>query len=96
MPKVDYTLENIEKCKCGSCPVYLSSTCAKAKNATIDWSPGNLPPANVIEGIYCAVAVGQSRCGDLDGTQACNCPTCPVWETYELDDTYFCIRGPAV
>lgn len=96
MPRVLYTIQNIERCKCGSCPVYLSSARAKAKNATIDWSPGVLPPADVIEGIYCAEAVGKSKCGDLDGTKPCNCPSCPVWESCGLDDTYYCLKGAAV
>lgn len=95
MSKVAYNLENIERCQCGSCPVYLSSGCAKAKNATIDWESGQLPPPNIIEGIYCAVAVGKSRCDDLDKAQQCQCPTCPVWEDYDLKDTLFCINGPA-
>lgn len=95
MPKVPYTQENIDRCQCGKCPLYLSSACAKSKNATIDWESGELPPPNVIEGIYCAAAVGKSRCDDLDRAQACKCPTCPVWEDYELQDTYFCIHGAA-
>lgn len=95
MPKVDYTLENVERCQCGKCPVYLSSGCAKAKNAAIDWSPGKLPPADQIEGIYCAVAVGKSRCNDLDGSKKCQCPTCPVWDSYGLQDVLYCLRGPA-
>ena len=95
MTTVDYTIKNVERCQCGTCPVYLSSGCAKAKNATIDWKPGVLPPAEVIEGIYCAVAVGASKCNDLDKTKACRCPSCPVWDDYGLTETYYCIRGPA-
>ena len=95
MAKVDYHLGNIERCQCGTCPVYLSSSCAKAKNATIDWSPRVLPPSDVIEGIYCAVAVGKSKCDDLDGSQRCKCPTCPVWGSYGLTETLYCLRGPA-
>ncbi|AKU91768.1 DUF2769 domain-containing protein [Vulgatibacter incomptus] len=95
MAKVEFTLENIKRCQCGSCPVYLSSACAKGKNASIDWSSGKLPPAKVIEGIYCAEAVGKSRCDDLDSTLSCNCPTCPVWEECGLNETHYCIRGAA-
>lgn len=95
MPKVDYTVKNVERCQCGKCPVYLSSECAKAKNATIDWKPGVLPPADIIEGIYCAVAVGKSKCNDLDAELQCRCPTCPVWDDYGLNETLYCIRGPA-
>ncbi|MGI5861879.1 MAG: DUF2769 domain-containing protein [Myxococcales bacterium] len=92
---VDYAMKNIERCQCGKCPVYQSSDCAKAKNATIDWNSGELPPAKVIEGIYCAAAVGKSRCNDLDRSKSCLCPTCPVWEDYDLRGTYFCANGPA-
>ncbi len=95
MPKVDYIQKNIDRCQCGKCPVYLSSGCAKAKNATIDWNSGALPPSDVIEGIYCAVAVGKSKCNDLDSSKQCQCPTCPVWEDYELNGAYYCLRGPA-
>lgn len=95
MPKVDYTMKNIERCQCGKCPVYQSSGCAKAKNATIDWSSGAIPPADVIEGIYCAAAVGKSKCNDLDSSKRCQCPTCPVWEDYGLNDVLYCIKGPA-
>jgi hypothetical protein len=74
--------------------VYRSSECAKAKNATItDWT--KLPPADVIEGIYCAAAVGKSKCGDLDSTLSCQCFSCPVYEEYALRDGYFCISGSA-
>lgn len=96
MSKVDYTQENIDRCQCGKCPVYLSSQCAKGKNATIDWTSGALPPADTIEGIYCAAAVGKTKCDDLNATLQCQCPTCPVWEDYDLSGTYFCARGPAV
>ncbi len=94
MPNVEYTMRNIERCHCGKCPVYKSSECAKAKNATItDWT--KLPPADVIEGIYCASAVGKSKCGDLNSKLACQCFSCPVYEECGLSEGYFCIRGSA-
>lgn len=94
MPKVEYTMENIERCESGKCPVYLSSACAKAKNATItDWT--KLPPADVIEGIYCASAVSKSKCDDLDSTLSCRCFSCPVYKDCGLSGGYFCIRGVA-
>ena len=95
MARVAYTVQNIEKCQCGSCPVYKSSSCAMAKNASITWTPGVLPPADIIEGIYCADAVGKSRCNDLDGTKPCLCPTCDVWKENNLRSTYFCLHGSA-
>ncbi len=95
MARVDYTVENVDKCQCGSCPVYKSSPCAVAKNGTITWTPGVLPPADIIEGIYCASAVGKSDCSDQDGNKACNCPTCAVWEDNSLNSTYFCLKGSA-
>ncbi len=95
MATVPYTMKNVDRCQCGSCPVYLSSPCAIAKNETITWTPGVLPPADVIEGIYCAEAVGKSKCNDLDPARNCNCPTCRVWGDYELASTHFCIHGAA-
>lgn len=93
MASVDYTMQNIERCQCGKCPVYKSSECAKAKNATIDWT--QLPPADLIEGIYCSSAVDKSKCGDLDATLSCQCFSCPVFEECGLTDGYFCVRGSA-
>lgn len=93
MPNVEYTTKNVERCQCGKCPVYQSSACAKAKNATIDWE--KLPPADLIEGIYCASAVGKSKCNDLDSTLSCQCFSCPVYEECGLSGGFFCIRGSA-
>lgn len=94
MAKVDYTMENVERCQCGKCPVYRSSACAKEKNATItDWT--TLPSADVIEGIYCTSAVDKSNCDDLDSKLSCQCFSCPVFEECGLDGGYFCIRGAA-
>jgi len=95
MAEVPYELRNVERCQCGKCPVYKSSPCAIAYNAKIDWSPGKLPDPKVIEGIYCATAVGKTKCNDLDATRPCLCPSCPVWDEAGLEQTYFCAKGPA-
>ena len=97
MPKVAYTYENMEKCQCGKCGVFQSSQCIKNRNATINWAPGYVPPAEAMEGIYCAADVSKSKCGDLDGSKQCVCPTCAVWDENGLaqarPSVYFCLRG---
>ncbi|MHB1416403.1 MAG: DUF2769 domain-containing protein [Chloroflexota bacterium] len=95
MVKVAYTTENVDKCQCGTCGVFQSSQCIRVKNAAINWTPGYLPPAEAMEGIYCAVS--KSKCGDLDGSKDCLCPTCAVWDENALaqahPSVYFCLRG---
>ncbi len=67
---------------------------SQAKNATItDWA--KLPRADVIEGIYCASAVGKSKCDDLDSTLSCQCFSCAVYDECDLSNGYFCISGSA-
>jgi hypothetical protein len=95
MAEVPYEMGNVERCKCGKCPVYKASKCGAAYNAKIDWSSGKLPDAKVIEGIYCATAVGKTKCNDLDAKKPCQCPTCPVWEEFGLQAAYYCAKGPA-
>jgi len=54
-----------------------------------------LPPPDVIEGMYCASDVGNSKCNDLDSMLPCQCFSCPVYEQCGLSDGYFRIRGAA-
>lgn len=93
MARVAYSLDNLGKCRCGTCPVHQTSECITTKMAGMKMQPGILPPASVIEGMYCAEAVSKSRCTDLDSTKACICPTCAVWSENNLSSSYFCIRG---
>jgi hypothetical protein len=43
--------------------------------------------------LYCST--GKAACNDLDGNQACMCPTCLVWEENNLQSMYYCIKGSA-
>lgn len=43
--------------------------------------------------LYCSEAVGRSSCNDLDGAKPCQCPTCAVWASHQLDSTYYCMSG---
>ncbi|MDA8188512.1 MAG: DUF2769 domain-containing protein [Dehalococcoidales bacterium] len=93
MPRVAYNLDSLSKCRCGACPLHQASQCITTKMAGMKMQPGVLPPANVLEGMYCSEAVGKSRCNDLDNTKACICPTCAVWSENNLSSSYFCTRG---
>lgn len=53
------------------------------------------PPAENVEGIYCAAQKGRSMCSDLATSKACLCPTCEVWRAHDLDVSYFCVNGAA-
>lgn len=126
MPIIPYNQENLQKCRCGTCPVHNASACVAQRQqamqpAMAGPSMGSgmagepmpsmgggtmarpsaeaqsvmLPDPNMIEGIYCSQAVGKSECADLNGRLACVCPTCAVWQGYNLLTNYFCIHGSA-
>lgn len=43
------------------------------------------------ENLFCSK--GRSKC-DID-KKGCNCPTCPIWKEYGLDNFYYCEIGIA-
>lgn len=47
-------------------------------------------PGDMME-LYCSDRVSASNCKDLDRAQSCQCPTCTVWATHELDSSYYCL-----
>ncbi|MBI2863071.1 MAG: DUF2769 domain-containing protein [Chloroflexi bacterium] len=100
MPKVEYTIQNLESCRCSNCPVRESSNCIAGKVAElgqISSSGGaqRMPAPQAVQMLFCSQAVGKSECNDLNASMACNCPGCPVWSVNELNSTYFCNRGAA-
>jgi hypothetical protein len=40
--------------------------------------------ANDVPGMHCAT--GKAVCDDLDFDEKCQCVTCPIWETYHLEN----------
>ncbi len=48
-------------------------------------------PQEMIE-LYCSKQVGRSNCADLQKGESCQCPTCSVWGSHDLNDYYFCLK----
>lgn len=96
MPKVDFKAENFNRCLCPTCPVQAQSECVQER---LQKGPGTLqggaqvPEPETMAQLYCSI--GKSGCEDLDGTQPCLCPGCPVWADYDLTSQYYCLRGNA-
>lgn len=99
MSPVPYNLENFRKCRCDACPVYRYSQCITQEQINMPPTAPSpspvLPEPGSVQGLYCAAAVGASSCGDLDERWACVCPTCAVWQEYDLETAYYCTRGSA-
>lgn len=88
MSRVDVNETNLKHCRCPVCPVQKNSECVQEKLKQTS-SPDRLNGAM----LYCSI--GKSQCHDLDGSEGCLCPTCLVWEQYNLDSMYYCLRGSA-
>jgi hypothetical protein len=95
MPKVAYTMENADKCRCPSCPVQTKSECTKElmMKAMEAKNRGELPEPEIMPGLYCRI--GRAKCKDLDPSAPCQCPTCLVWQENDLFSQYFCLKGNA-
>jgi hypothetical protein len=94
VPKVDITDDNIRHCRCPVCPVQTGSDCAKKNLNKINNSSTagefDIDNASIL---YCSI--GKSSCTDLDANQNCYCPTCLVWNDYDLSQYKYCLRGDA-
>lgn len=97
MPAVPYSMDNVQKCNCPTCPVQTSSSCIKPimENAVPMIQAGNLPQPSSVPGTYCATAVGKTSCPDFNANAACQCPQCSVWMENGLGQQYYCARGSA-
>jgi hypothetical protein len=101
MYKIDFSMENIEKCLCTRCAVQIESQCVKDKekimllirNQDLD-SPMMMGPDRV-PAVYCST--GKATCEDIDTRKVCKCTECPVWNDNSLKNTapgtYFCRDG---
>jgi hypothetical protein len=94
MSRVDINDDNIRHCRCPQCPVQGESKCAKEglekfNNGTkaADFSAEEAPM------LYCAT--GKSFCSDLDANHGCLCPSCLVWDNYDMQSTHYCLKGNA-
>jgi len=99
---VDFSDENITKCRCGQCPVQEESRCALDKTQamsqmaqTIEEMPGlDDPPApEDVPGVYCST--GTATCSDLDYSRNCICASCDVWQEHGLSAWKYCQTGSA-
>src|ERR1035437_5620871 len=100
--KVPYTGSNIKRCRCPQCFVQANSKCVKEKFSGLKNELESLEEVEVLEpqkvpGIYCSTGI--TTCKDLDFNKQCICYTCPVWDSYELENSktiiYFCNKGEA-
>lgn len=99
MPKVDYTLENYNRCLCGGCPVNRHSECTHRQEEALGEvfeameKGAPLPDPRAMPGIYCSL--GKSVCDDMSAEFACLCPGCSVHLKQTLRNTRYCMQGSA-
>lgn len=99
MSKVDFSVENLQKCICKTCPVQADSECVKEKMLNISemLESGEMADAEMVPGLYCAS--GKTSCPDLDMSKMCQCNECPIWEECDLVSGeplgYYCRDGEA-
>jgi hypothetical protein len=104
MAKVEFNMENVEKCLCKSCLVQSNSECVKIKMKVIQEKMAeDIDSAIVIEpsdipGMYCAT--GKTTCDDLYFHEECKCGECLVFKENDLMSGkpmgYYCRDGKAI
>ena len=92
MPQVAYTRDNVEKCRCESCPVQVRSTCARDLYEVSEGSE-TLPLPAHLPGLYCST--GKTMCTDVTFVNLCDCPGCLIWSEYKLSANHYCKLGSA-
>jgi hypothetical protein len=104
MLKIDFNLENVEKCLCAECPVQKKSSCVKDQmkiieeiGHSVDIDSGFVLDQERIPKLYCSH--GETNCKDLDYHEECQCIKCDIWKEYDLEvreaPAYFCKNGKA-
>ena len=99
LSKVEFNMENLQKCICKTCPVQAESACAKQKKMKVKdmMESKKMPDAEMVPGVYCAT--GKATCDDLDVSKMCQCNECPLWGEYDLASGqpmgYYCRDGKA-
>jgi len=105
MLKINFDLENMEKCLCSECPVQSNNSCVNDQikiieevGHSVDIDSGFILDQEKIPKVYCAH--GKTNCKDLDYHEECQCIKCEVWKEYDLEVRealgYFCKNGKAV
>ncbi|MDD4358605.1 MAG: DUF2769 domain-containing protein [Candidatus Pacebacteria bacterium] len=98
MAVIDFTKENMERCRCSQCPVQGTSKCVKEKlNNIKNLREDEMPTSEDFPGMYCAN--GYAYCEDLDPEKECQCATCGNWKMYNLGNAdpsqKYCQNGEA-
>jgi hypothetical protein len=103
MGKIEFSMENVNKCLCPTCPVQKTSSCVKNKLSTMqekiseDIDIASIIEASDVPGLYCAS--GKTSCGDLYFHEECKCPECQIFKENDLmsgqPGGYFCKEGKA-
>ena len=95
--KIGFTMEDLEKCLCPTCPVQADSTCSKENLMKMHRMMKNIeiPESDVVPGVYCAS--GKTGCSDLDFDQTCQCNYCGNGKKKDLENGkimgFFCRDG---
>ncbi|HEX7467003.1 MAG TPA: DUF5518 domain-containing protein [Methanobacterium sp.] len=101
-PDIAFNVENVQKCLCPTCPVQAESDCAKEKliklQEMMQSEEEMNPTPEDVPGVYCST--GNATCTDIDPSKECQCPKCPMWEEYDLENGepagVFCRDGKAM
>ncbi|HSO25980.1 MAG TPA: DUF2769 domain-containing protein [Methanobacteriaceae archaeon] len=103
MGKIEFSMENVNKCLCTVCAVQGTSSCVKDKLQSMQEKMSeDIDIASVIEpsdipGMHCAS--GKTSCDDLYFHEECKCVECPVFKENDLISGepvgYFCRDGKA-
>ena len=100
MAKIKFTMENLNKCVCSTCPCQADSVCAKEKLVKMQeiMQGKEMPEPDMVAGLYCSS--GKTTCSDLDFDRFCQCNYCEVWKENDLKNGepfgYFCRNGKAI
>ncbi len=104
MLKIDFNLNNLEKCLCSKCPVQTKSSCIKDQmkiieevGHSVDLDSGYILDPEKVPMVFCSH--GKTKCKDLDFHEECQCINCDIWKEYDLEvreaPAYFCKNGKA-
>lgn len=96
MVNIDFSVKNIKRCLCPTCPVQKESICAEGKRRIMleiaySSESGMYFERDRVPGMYCTT--GKALCTDLDYKKVCQCPDCPVYLENGLKNRYYCKTG---
>ena len=92
MVYVARTKENLERCKCMSCPSYTLGCKLKNMPGNLYKMMENLENIEHFEGMYCAFE--KSRCINED--KGCVCSSCDIYNEYKLKKEDYCLANGGI